>query len=74
MIAIFNDAIDAKTKYNSYVKPYLQDVNFPKKGSLDEEKFDILLKKWINNNPIKINKLLADRKKSHDKLYGPRKK
>ena len=73
LIAIFNDAIDVPTKYNAYVKPYLQDVTFPKKQNATKQEYDNLLEEWIVENPTKIKKLLADRQKAHNELYGPRK-
>lgn len=75
LIAIFNDAIDAPTKYNAYVKPYLQETTFPSKATnSSKEIYNLLLEKWISDNPQKVKKLLADRQKAHDELYGPRKK
>ena len=74
LIAIFNDAIDFPTKYNAYVKRYMQDATFPKKKISNKNNYDTLLKKWITENPSKIKKIIADRQKVHSELYGSRKK
>jgi len=74
VIAIFNDAIDAPTKYNAYVSPFMADKSFPVKQNHTKKEYDSLLEDWISKNPETINKLFEARQEAHDKLYGPRKK
>ena len=72
LIAIFNDAIDAPTKYNAYVKPIMLTETFPKKQNHSKQQYNMDLEKWINDNPSIIDEFLVVRKKTHDELYGPR--
>ncbi len=72
LIAIFNDAIDAPTNYNAYVNPFIKEVSFPLKQNLSKQEYDTQLEKWINDNPLIIDKFLEVRQKAHDELYGKR--
>jgi len=74
LVAIFNDAIDVPTKYNEYVKPYLNMNGFPQKGEASKTEYDESVMNWINSNSETIEQLYIDRQKAHDELYGPRKK
>jgi len=73
LVAIFNDAIDAPTEYNAYVKPYLDLDGFPLKGDASKTEYDKMLVNWINANSETIKQFYIDRQKAHDELYGPRK-
>jgi hypothetical protein len=65
------DAIEAPTKYNEFAKPFITKSTFPKaNNSHDELKKDI--NDWLVEHPSEVNKILAERKKAHDILYGPR--
>lgn len=73
LIAIFNDAIDAPTKYNSYVIPFINEPTFPIKQDLVKQDYDLQIREWILQHPLIIDKFLEVRKEEHEKLYGPRK-
>ena len=73
LVAIFNDAIDAPTDYNEYVKPFINEASFPVKQNYTKQEYDVQLKKWIIANPLIIEKFLIIKQEAHIKLYGPRK-
>lgn len=71
--AICIDAIEAPTVYNEFVTPYISLPDFPKKTTSTTI---VDLRKNIYNylvqHPNLIDKIREERKKAHDKLYGPR--
>mgnify|MGYP001186463952 CR=1 FL=1 len=72
--AICIDAIEAPTVYNEFVTPYISAPDFPKKTPSTTI---VDLRKNIYNylaqHPNLVDKIREERKKAHDKLYGPRK-
>ena len=71
--AICLDAIEAPTKYNEFVKPYLSLPNFPQNSeSISREKLSADIKSYLALHPELLDEIRAERKKAHDKLYGPR--
>ncbi len=71
--AICIDAIETPTVYNEFVKPYISLPDFPKKTPSTTI---VDLRKNIYNylvqHPSLVDKIREERKKAHDKLYGPR--
>lgn len=67
------DAIEAPTIYNAFCEQFIQQKSFPKKTtSISLQDFKNEIENWLISNPENINKILAERKKAHDILYGPR--
>ena len=67
------DAIEAPTKFNAFVKQFINKPSFPKKKTASSQndykkEIDILL----IANPSMTNQILVERKKAHDILYGTR--
>lgn len=71
--AICLDAIEAPTIYNEYVIPYISIPDFPKKTpSIIISDLRKNIYNYLAQHPNLIDKIREDRKKAHDKLYGPR--
>jgi hypothetical protein len=71
--AICLDAIEAPTKYNEFAKQFITLPNFPiKKNSVTSENYKKEVDQWLVTNPFLIDKILTERKKAHDILYGTR--
>lgn len=66
------DAIEAPTKYNAFAKQFISLANFPKKGKLSTSKLKENINTYFIANPNLIDKVISERKKAHDKLYGKR--
>ncbi len=67
------DAIEAPTKYNAYAKQFVDTPSFPKKSTaISEDDYKKEIDSWLIENPTMTEKILTERKKSHDILYGPR--
>lgn len=67
------DAAEAPTKHNAFAKQFINASSFPvKKASAKEKEFQNEIKTWLSANPSLIDKVLVERKKAHDILYGPR--
>ena len=66
------DAVEAPTKYNAFAKQFILAPGFPKKGLSSTEEYRKAINDWFKSNPLEVDKVLTERKKAHDKLYGPR--
>lgn len=67
------DAIEAPTKFNAFAKQFINSPSFPKKTNvIKQDEYKKEINAWLIANPTMTNKILIERKKSHDKLYGPR--
>ena len=55
------DAVEAPTKHNEFAKQFINTPSFQKEIS-----------DWLVINSFLIDKILIERKKSHDITYGPR--
>ena len=67
------DAAEAPTKYNEFAKQFINAPTFPvKKTAAKEIEFQNEIKAWLATDPVLIEKVLVERKKAHDILYGPR--
>jgi len=67
------DAIEAPTKYNAFAKQFIDTPSFPKKSTtITKDDYKKEIESWLIENPTMIEKILTERKKSHDILYGPR--
>jgi hypothetical protein len=66
------DAVEAPTKYNAFAKQFINTPSFPKKSAIVSQKFDLRkeINNWLITNPTLVNKILIERKKAHDILYG----
>ena len=65
------DAAEAPTKYNEFAKQFINVPTFPIKQTT-QENFQKDINDWLVANPLQIEKILIERKKAHDILYGPR--
>lgn len=71
--AICADAVEAPTRYNEFAKQFITLPNFPvKKGSVTSETYKKEISEWLATNPSLVDKILIERKKAHDILYGSR--
>ena len=67
------DAIEAPTKYNEFAKQFVNEVTFPKAStSISHDELQQSINDWLVTRPSTIEKILVERKKAHDILYGPR--
>lgn len=67
------DAIEAPTKYNAFAKQFITLPNFPQKTpTLSSENLRKNIDQYFKDHPELIDKVRDERKKAHDKLYGPR--
>lgn len=67
------DAVEAPTKYNAFAKQFINTPSFPKKTAHTlQDDFKKNINEWLIENPSMVNKILTERKKAHDILYGPR--
>ena len=67
------DAIEAPTKYNAFVKQFIDIPSFPKKTTnSSQNNYKKEIDAWLVTNPTLVNEILIERKKAHDILYGPR--
>jgi len=71
--AICLDAIESPTKYNEFAKQFISLPNFPQKTNfITAKELKIKIESWLLEHPKEIDKILLERKKAHDILYGPR--
>lgn len=71
--AICMDAIYSPTKYNEYIKPFINSNSFPQKTmSVSKEDFKKLVFAYLKKQPVVVKNILSERKKAHKKLYGTR--
>ena len=67
------DAVEAPTKYNEFAKQFISAPSFPlKKVTSTREDYQQEISNWLTTNSSIIEKVLVERKKAHDILYGPR--
>ncbi len=67
------DAVEAPTKYNDFAKQFINIPSFPKKtGKVSQDLYKKEINNWLIANPSVVGKILIERKKAHDILYGPR--
>ena len=67
------DAAEAPTEYNEFVIQFITTTSFPKKEiAASEDEYKTKIKDWLISNPMIIDKIISERKKAHDKLYGSR--
>ena len=67
------DAAEAPTKYNEFAYQFINTSSFPKKEiAVSENEYKTKIKDWLISNPMIIDKIISERKKAHDKLYGSR--
>ena len=67
------DAAEAPTKYNEFAKQFIATPTFPIKAiSSTREDYQKEISNWLATNSSLIEKILTERKKAHDILYGPR--
>jgi hypothetical protein len=67
------DAIEAPTKYNAFAKQFIDTPSFPQKTTaISQDNYRKEINGWLITNPLVVDKILTERKKSHDILYGSR--
>lgn len=67
------DAVEAPTKYNAFAKQFIDTPSFPKKTTtISQDGYRKEINDWLIANPLVVDKILTERKKAHDILYGPR--
>ncbi|MBL4592714.1 MAG: hypothetical protein JKX68_02740 [Flavobacteriales bacterium] len=67
------DAIEAPTKYNAFAKQFIDAPSLPKKtNTISQDGYRKEINDWLISNPLMVGKILTERKKAHDILYGPR--
>jgi len=73
ILATIDDAENAPSEANAYVKMVLNDPTFPPKAGNSEKaanKYRWAKEDWIRSNPDKVEKLLIARKKNYDKYFN----
>jgi len=72
-VIICLDAIEAPTKFNAFTKKFIKTSSFPIKSTINsQDDFKDKINDWLISNPTIVDKILIERKKAHDILYGPR--
>jgi hypothetical protein len=59
--------------HNEFALQFVSLPDFPRKSAeLSKKELHVLVDEYFQNHPDLIDKVRAERKKAHDKLYGPR--
>jgi len=67
------DAVEAPTKFNAFAKQFINKPSFPKRKTDSTQKdYKKEIDEWLIEHPSEVTKILTERKKAHDILYGPR--
>ena len=72
-LVICMDAIEVPTKYNEFATQFINSPSFPKKETSESQnEYKAKIDQWLKDNPTIVDEIMTERKKAHDKLYGPR--